>query len=1035
MFISRYGRITVSTLESKLASCEKDVSRLTKALERSDKYIEELESELQTYRDGGNTVSEKGGKHAASKGDRYVSNGDYMSRKALSDSKVLPSKEARDRADQSTRKQLFADDKVTTSKSSTSESKYYYLTNGHARGGEDESELMDYETDKNYKRTEISRSGANKGQKRVTFNLRNEVNATTSFDLELPSPVKTSGNRSNLSSNRPGSPVKGVLKNGAKKPSASEKSDDNLSTDHSRTYDDSLSNSYNEKPSKRSDLYSKDDDLVYMKARAKSKESSNMYTKTKRKYSADDSALSEPSDLNIRGSENLLKRSTDLVKRASDLERYSSGTRRTTEYDRSNDDSDDIDKADLDDTIHIESELGELDISLTPELSDCMKLLNRAEKKVHHRDSDLEDDLTGYTSTKNTDLETGYRSSLPRSNELESAYRTSTARSSGVDTDFRNTAYRDSEIDSAFRASTGSFNNRLRTDDLTSDYKTGIESKFTASLDTYSRGRHHRSGSLDNLLVDIPRESFDRPGSALPTTSNMYQGLQNTKYSGGLTTGRTKLTRTPSFDNLLMSRQNDGISKYYGDSDFASVKSRLSLPGYTSQRQYRGENEDTLDVKAPSGTGSTNVENVTKGMEGIGMHRVDIGKGSGNRSEYEAVLQARAKSLAEPGIHTSSLPGRHGLDVDIDKKAYSTSRLSTAQDGEINPDRKYASGRSTPILTSQSDFSSLTKANNDKFTLTGSGSSSGRLTPNLPSSTNLNAHSKPNYTNFDYTGSGPSSLPADISHKPPIAGRPYDSSRHSLGSGVGYTSSVPSATGAGYSSMPSYSNGPGMTNNIEHPPPRVNLKSDLVQSSRTNTLDVYQPDFNNYVATKQKPVMDGRFIDDKYSSASDINNASNLPVYNANRVDIDNYNYRNSYEYSSKVPSVDPNSLKPVLPASDNFSSAALPPFTGPSMASYVSTSFLPTTLTSMSSGSSYSTAISVPLTFTTTSSYSSHPSTSYPSKPMDPISEHYSYVSNISGDLSKSDTFALPEPKKRLFDSTDDLEMSLSPIKANKRY
>ena len=984
------------------------------------------------------------------KGDKYISNGDHMTRKGFSDSKVLPSNELRERVDQSTRKQLFAEDKVSSKSSTGESSKYYYLSNGEAKGGDDENVYMDYETGRNYGRTENAKSGANKGQKRVTFDLRNDVNATTSFDLELPSPVKTSSNRSNLSSNRPGSPVKGVLKNGVKKSGASEKSDDNISTDHSRIYDDSLSNSYNEKPSKRSDLYSKDDDLVYMKARAKSKETSNTDTKPRRKYSADDSALSEPSDINIRTSNDLLKRSSELVKRASDLERYSSGNRRSTnEYDRrSNDDSDDIDKVDLDDTIHIESELGELDISLTPELSDCMKLLNRAEKKVHHRDSDLEDDLTGYKSVKgNEDI--GYRSSASRNNELDSVFRASATRSSGLDSDFRQSAIRDSEMDSAFRASTGSFSNRLQADDLSSDYRTGIESKFASSLDTYSRGRHHRSGSLDNLLVDIPREPFDRPGSALPLTSNMYAGLPNSKYAGGLTTGRTKLTRTPSFDNLLMSRQNDGIStKFSVDNDFSSAKSRLSMPGYLSQRPYRGENEEALELKASSGAGSTGlptVDNaVSKGMEGIGMHKGDVLKGDGNRTEYEAVLQARAKSLADPGKHSSSITGRYGVDVDLDKKTYSTGRPSSVQDGDVNMDgldRKYSSGRSTPILTSQSDFTSFPKSSTDKFTRTGSGTASDRLTPNLPSTTNLNTHSKTNYTNYDYTGLGPSSLPADISHKPPIAGRPYDSSRHSLGSGVGISSShtstsVSSTSGAGYSSMPSYSSttGSGVANSMDHLSSRSNFKSDLGQGSRANSYDAYQPDLNNYISTKQKPHLDGRFIDDKFGSVSNVNNANNLPVYNTNRVDLENYNYRNSHEYSSKVPSVDQNALKPVLSASDNFSSA-LPSFTGSSsMASYVATSFLPTTLTSMSSGSSYSSAISVPLTLTT-SSYSSHPVTSYPSKPMDPISEHFSYVSNVSGDLSKSDTFALPEPKKRLFDSADDLDMSVSPIKSNKRY
>ena len=125
-----------------------------------------------------------------------------------SDSKVLPSVDHRERTDHS-RRQLFSEDKGL-SKSNTGEgSKHYYLTNAHAKGVEDQDEYMDYETDKNYGRLDSSNSGFIKGQKRVTFDLQKNTNATTSFDLELPSPVKTVGNRG-VAGNRPASPVKGV---------------------------------------------------------------------------------------------------------------------------------------------------------------------------------------------------------------------------------------------------------------------------------------------------------------------------------------------------------------------------------------------------------------------------------------------------------------------------------------------------------------------------------------------------------------------------------------------------------------------------------------------------------------------------------------------------------------------------------------------------------------------------------------------------------------------------------------------------------
>ena len=1002
------------------------MTRLTKALERSDKYIEELEGELKSYREGkGGTVSDRGGKSIGSRGDKNLPNGELVLKRPMSDSKVLPSVEHRERNEHS-RRQLFSEDKGASKTTTGEGSKHYYLTNGHAKGVEHEDDYMDYETDKNYGRTESSRSGVNKGQKRVTFDLRNDTNATTSFDLELPSPVKTAGNRSSAS-NRPASLVKGVLKNGQKKSGASDKSDDRLSTDHSRIMDDSLSSSYNEKPSRRSDLYSKDDDLVYMQARAKSREASkNSYQKSNRKYSADDSVLSEPNDAHAN-SDDLLKRSSDLVKRASDLERYSSGTRKNTnDYDRKlNLDSDDSDKVDLDDTIHIESELGDLDISLTPELSDCMKLLNRAEKNVHHRESD--DDLMVHKPRKLPEVNVGYRSTSSRETDLDLPYRTSSSRSSDIGSDHGHSSVRSNDMDTAFRASTGSYSSRLRPDDLSSDYKPGIESKFSASVDSYSSGRHRRSGSLDNLLVDVHKDPFERPSSALPTTSNMYSaGLPSSKYTAGLTTGRTKLTRTPSLDNLLPSRQSDGYSTKF-DTDFSGARSRLSMPGYLGQRPYRGENAENLDVKALPGQGSTNLAD----LEHAGRKEIENIKGGGSRHEYEAILEARAKSLADVGA--VSMHDRHALEPgnDIAGKSYTTGRHDINMD---MADRKYTPAHAAPSLTSQSDFTSLPRSSTDKLTLTGPGAPSGRLTPTLPSSSNPPAYSRTNPTNYDHIGSGPSSLPADISHKPPIAGRPYDSSKHGIGSASSRSSAL---SGEGYSSMPTHSSGTGSsgyTNSMGHLPSRSIALSDLGQSSKVNNYDAYQPDLNGYHSSKQKANYDGRFIDDKYSSSS--SNANDLPLYNANRLDVDTYNPRHSHDYSSKVSHLDQNAPKPVLPASDNYSSA-VPSFTGPSsMATYSATSFLPTTFTSISSGSSYSTAISVPLTLTTSSYSSSRPSTSYAAKPMEPLSEHYSYVSNVSGgDLSKSDTFALPEPKKRLFDSTDDLDMSMSPIKSNKRY
>lgn len=61
----------------------------------------------------------------------------------------------------------------------------------------------------------------------------------------------------------------------------------------------------------------------------------------------------------------------------------------------------DLEEPSLDDTQTIQSELNDLDISMTPELSDCLKLLNRAEKKVHHLDTDDSQRPSGSSGLKN----------------------------------------------------------------------------------------------------------------------------------------------------------------------------------------------------------------------------------------------------------------------------------------------------------------------------------------------------------------------------------------------------------------------------------------------------------------------------------------------------------------------------------------------------------------------------------------------------------------------------------------------------------
>ncbi|KAL4230309.1 hypothetical protein ACF0H5_010692 [Mactra antiquata] len=964
----RYGRITVSTLESKLASAEKDVTRLTKALERSDKYIEELESELEEYR--GKQPSSK--RPSSGLDDKYLVNGD--SRKYSSDSKILPSsRESGIGQDMSSRRQLFSDDsdmKLTSGE----HSKHYYEQNGDYRD-DYRSSTGRYQTSKN--------NGMTNGKKRVTFDLDKNTNTTTSFDLELPSPLKTSANASGLTNGR-ASPVKGVLKKsngsgGSKGSSSDNKVNDKsgYSTDLSK---DSLSDSYNLRPTEN---FSKDDDLLYLKSRSSSSgyrdAEDNAYSKNRKKYSADDSILSEPSEFNSHGSRDYVSKS-----RSSDYDRNKRSDLDDLDLEpisRNRGDTRDI-RNELDDTLHIESELDELNISLTPEFTDCMKILNRAEKNVHKTVPDVTDNLDKYRSM-------------------------------------------DNDMDTAFRASTGSIGTKSSYgDDLASKYKSD-NSKFS-SFDSFSRGRHVRSGSLDNLFIEKPADQIERPSSALGgAVGNMYPPTSQSKYMSGLTTGRTSLTRTPSLDNLLITRPSSGSQNKYGWLD----------GGYSSRRTY-GEENKAQDLNAVSGSGV-----VGNSAPVPAKHDILSSQGFDNRDLYSI------KGFDKPKDTGSHIP-------DYTSGTYSVPSSSTNYDnytkmppsGRLTPtlptsstvggggnDKQYSSGRVTPTIPTHSEYMALSKPSSDKYSYSSALTSNPRSTPTLPSEY---AAAPKSSTQFS---SGPSSLPSDLSRKPPMGYRPQDSGSQSqrpsyaslpptYKTSSGFTDTNTNTNTDDYYSLPTYTanTGDGLTQRDQS-----DMKYSVTASRNTDAVT----DKFDYIPTSNyKSSTDDRF--------NNVNVNSKSAVYNDNNykdgTDFSNYSTKvgvnNNYMYSSSsLPSSvsQPNlmSASSTGPSSSSSMGLGLSSYPGPS-------SYIPPS--SLTSSTSYSTALSVPLTSTTSAYTSSLPASNYSTKPLDPIAEsgHYSYVSNVSGDYSsKNDTFALPEPKKRLFENSDDLDMSVSPIKSNRRF
>ncbi|WAQ99681.1 OBI1-like protein [Mya arenaria] len=960
----RYGRITVSTLESKLASAEKDVTRLTKALERSDKYIEELEAELEGYR-GGKPGASKRHNSATDRDDKdkYLTNGDVLSRKYSSDSKVPQARDYGVREDNPSRRQLFSGDKGDKP-ASGERSKYSYERNG------------DFNDDMHAGKSQTSKSnGANGGKKRVTFDLDKNTNSAISFDLELPSPLKNSANASSLANGR-ASPVKGVLKkSGNGKSGSGDQSSDGYSTDMSKTLEDSLSDSYKYSADKYSG--SKDDDLLYLRKRTKEKDySSDVYSKPRRKYSVDDSVLSEPSDLEIRNARDKNYSS----KRSEDYDRDRlTGKKSDTDYrshNRQTDKLDELDRHDLDDTQYIESELDELNISLTPEFTDCMKILNRAEKNVNTRDSDTEDYTSRYRSTVDTDM------------------------------------------DAALRASTGSIGYRSGARATADDglYKPDTNTdRFASSLDSYSRGRHVRSGSLDNLLMDqnTDNDSY-RPGSALGTTTSLYPPTSQSKYSSGLTTGRTTLTRTPSLDNLLLARQSTGhMNKYSAVEDSLGLGGR---PGYLGQRLFRGEKDTAGDGHLSTGMSSTTVQQPLTAKHDILATQVT---GTGDRlssagdkiSSYDPVLDARSR-VYSTGDAGSTIGAGSSSISDVSRKLPPSGRqtptLASSSSG-LDFDKLTSTGRIAPTIPTHSEYMGYTKPSTEKYSMSGSG----RSTPTLTSQSDYTGQSNTGMSQYtDYRASGPSSLPADLTQKPPISGRSYATSYSNQAPPYQSTSLASTNPGGGYSSLPSYS-GSG----LDSAPYSTNLDTNKYTSSTTlsgRTTDTVG-DKNDFVPSSN------------YRSDSNYS-ASGNHAYN-------DLNYKDGTDFSK---------FSTKVGASSSSSSYAIqpPPSSNPLSASSAglssySSSYLPTS--SLASSTSYATSHSVPITHSSSSYTASNPaSNAYMSKPLDPITEtgHYSYVSNMSADFSsKNDTLALPEPKRKLFETTDDLEMSMSPIKSNRRY
>ncbi|XP_022323053.2 uncharacterized protein LOC111124476 isoform X2 [Crassostrea virginica] len=609
----RYGRYTVATLEAKIQTYEKEVGQLNKALEKSDKVIEELTEELKSYR--GKTKSDYSSEPRHSLSSK--SNLDDLNLRTSSLSgkrsfdEPLSSQQGTD-SNHLPKRQLFSEDGEYKS------SHRDYL-NGEFYSS---SDLHDYKAN--------DKNGAGKNTKRVTFDL--PKNETVSFDLEMPSPLKGSRNASN---GRSPSPIKSVLKNGKK--SNLSNGDESLSLSKPDSLEDSYLESRRGKPTRIED----EDDFYLSKYSRDSKSSKDdNYKYTSSRYDSDPIRRNESFDLD-----------------------YPSKSRKSDMFDHV-----------LDDTEAIQSELDDLDISITPDFTDCMKLLNRAEKKVNlgtqpstysssrkdnNKEEEYYDDYRAKDAYRSDPLFPDAKStesgrSLPENKFSSSKYYTSSddymPRSSSLRTDIPSTRYSSSSsaysdipssnLDSSNLAvASGGYssgtNSTISTykpsaidtmkasdwDPKTSDYKTAISDRYAVPGESDKYGIDQYATSKDSLSntdrLNVQSDLSSRYSStSYPSTFNSVSQMTNrmrssddiltpTKSSTLRPLSQSGFSRSPSVDNLFMSSKSSTQGGKFAtaeDIPTTSYKARLSLQGYTSSLDSVGKYR-TL----PDGQGMSNI--------------------------------------------------------------------------------------------------------------------------------------------------------------------------------------------------------------------------------------------------------------------------------------------------------------------------------------------------------------------------------------------------------------------------------------------
>ncbi|KAK7097189.1 uncharacterized protein [Littorina saxatilis] len=417
----KYGRITVTTLESQLEEQRKEVQRLTSALERSDSYIEELEQKLQNQqatfkhdevlerqmssqaqsqphwqqKTSLTSMAEANGFHS----DPFTS----LQRRMLNSVPQKADCVVDENHSVKVKRQLFTAGSLKSAENviqsrgadllqALADQDNYLSSNDDAsvevvsKSGAVPESIM--------KRTEVF-SKFDSGDKDRTPTKKVQFSAdakkgsdVSSFDLEVPSPLTSTplgkqSSRSALSPERSSTRTENYvdfLSDGTVRAA------DHLNSKQSAKPESRKENGAHDQFSSRIPPSAIDRDGFLLPTHLPQKGNGRGDKKKQAAETNDSSYLSEPGCSTPRS----LTDSEEKVSHAKhDSAGYAKGGSRqpgaaqNKATNKGKSSSFDLDGPGLDETQSIQTELNDLDISMTPELSDCLKLLNRAERKIH----------------------------------------------------------------------------------------------------------------------------------------------------------------------------------------------------------------------------------------------------------------------------------------------------------------------------------------------------------------------------------------------------------------------------------------------------------------------------------------------------------------------------------------------------------------------------------------------------------------------------------------------------------------------------